>query len=236
MEINNINNIYELPEECLSTIFSFLEPKDLGQITQVCKLWERVSSDNVVWKYHCSEKVKKLQRNSLKGKVRTLVYDAKDKIQFVIENEDSTVTGLFGGVFIFFPKELIDLLKKTEIKLQTKLEELKKFLNGKETFLMKTLNPINSSSLEIMLKAGINPNLYDTSEFETPYPLMLAANYGYEKEVELLLKYGADPRLTNHRGETALDRAGRKNRENKEAIAKIKELLTSHLNKSAHFA
>jgi len=38
-------------------------------------------------------------------------------------------------------------------------------------------------------------------------PLMLAAQYGYNEVVELLLKLDADPSLTDSRGDTARDRA-----------------------------
>lgn len=69
--------------------------------------------------------------------------------------------------------------------------------------------------MELILKAGANPNVKAKSNVETityyrdtkvigETPLHLAAAYGSKEMIELLLKYNADPSLKDDRGESPL--------------------------------
>lgn len=49
---NSIND--QLPAEVLCAIFSFLDPKDLGNIATVCKQWREHASENIVWRRVCT--------------------------------------------------------------------------------------------------------------------------------------------------------------------------------------
>jgi ankyrin repeat protein len=59
-------------------------------------------------------------------------------------------------------------------------------------------------SLTALLDAGAVPN---RSSAEGTTPLMMAAGYGYTDMVQILLRRGANPRLTDLHGMTALDLA-----------------------------
>jgi ankyrin repeat protein len=60
--------------------------------------------------------------------------------------------------------------------------------------------------VEELLKRGASPNVQiHSTGFSGWTPLHLAAMHGLKDHVELLLRYGADPTITNDEGQTALD-------------------------------
>jgi hypothetical protein len=68
--------------------------------------------------------------------------------------------------------------------------------------LMHAIHKAEIASVDALLDVHADPNRAAPSG-ETP--LMMAAGYGYTDIVELLLKRGADPRITDRKGESALD-------------------------------
>ncbi len=48
--MSTIASINPLPNDVLLTIFSYQEPEDLGRDERVCKKWQKVSNDDVLWK------------------------------------------------------------------------------------------------------------------------------------------------------------------------------------------
>ena len=58
------------------------------------------------------------------------------------------------------------------------------------------------ASMVALLDSGADPNAPDPHGVT---PLMMAAGYGYTDMVQILLKRGADPRLRDRDGSTALD-------------------------------
>lgn len=61
--------------------------------------------------------------------------------------------------------------------------------------------------LELLLKAGANPNVQGRADAVTYTPLMAAAKMGRDPVINLLVKYKADVNLKTARGTTALDMA-----------------------------
>jgi len=47
-ESNTLINMY-FPDELFTKIFSYLEAEDLGSVSLVCKLWNRIASDKNLW-------------------------------------------------------------------------------------------------------------------------------------------------------------------------------------------
>ena len=68
--------------------------------------------------------------------------------------------------------------------------------------LMHAIHKNQIAAVAALLDVRANPNAAAPTG-ETP--LMMAAGYGQTAIVQLLLKRGADPRLTDRRGESALD-------------------------------
>lgn len=206
-----------LPEEALATIFSFLKPRDLAKVSLVCELWNRVGSDDVVWK----------QQSQLPGKnLKETLKERNSIIQFVIQNEEAEIIGHFSTTKKIFPKELVEFLKNPEINIGEKSKALDDHLNKKievvcpyngQTIPMSMFQFIlpymshddgNYLGLEILLKAGANPNLIDRNFPAISTPLINAAFHQQVQAVKILLKNGADPSLTNNFGQTASRVAG----------------------------
>ena len=70
------------------------------------------------------------------------------------------------------------------------------------TPLMHAIHTHQNASVAALLDAGADPNRGDDKNVT---PLMMAAGYGYDDTVRLLLARGADPRVKRPNGETALD-------------------------------
>ena len=70
------------------------------------------------------------------------------------------------------------------------------------TPLMHAIHKHQNASVTALLDVGADPNRADAQDVT---PLMMAAGYGYDDTVRLLLGRGADPRVRRTNGETALD-------------------------------
>ena len=72
------------------------------------------------------------------------------------------------------------------------------------TALQHAIHKNQAASVSALLEGGAYPNSRGGSRMT---PLMMAAGYGQEQILRLLLKKGADPRLRNPQGEAAVDLA-----------------------------
>lgn len=233
MEIN-LNFLEKIPEECLTSIFSFLAQKDLGTAARVCKLWERVSSDDMSWKNHSSSEIIKLEGINLKEKLKS----AHDKISHVIQNKEAKIY-LFTQPRKIFSDELITSITDPQKEVKEKLNLINNFLENKikeiknllTLAILDILYPEDYVSLEILLKAGLNPNNIQYRSQSFGSPLIAAAYYEDASAIELLLRYGADPSLENSQKKTALDVLGTYYKSDPEKVKRIKNLLCHTVSK-----
>lgn len=235
-----INNV--LPDEILLQFFSLLDPQDLGKVAQVCERWQKLSLDNYIWKPLVNQLPKKYQElpcRLLKDKFVAFQNDAKEKINFVLQNADAQFKpNQFNDSQKIFTDKLIILLKYSNKTGKEKIEALDKEINGERSFFDKCQNcnkggyikynllthlcsdrwVDNKKPVEILLKAGANPNLVKPNNlsFMNLSPLMEASSSSGPLDhrlVELLLKYGGDPFFANPNGNTAYQLAIEKDRQ-----------------------
>lgn len=190
----------------------FFTTKDLGIVAEVCQLWKNVTSDDTLWKHYCNDEVKKLKSNSFKDKLK----EARDRIQFILQNEKAEVD-IYNDFCDeprrhIFSEELINSLKDPQLDISEKLKKVKKYFDEVKAknscplihdvlYSIHNLD-INNLGLEIMLKAGADPNITDERSYT---PLMIAVRNENIEAINILLNYGADPSLQNEEGKQAID-------------------------------
>ena len=86
------------------------------------------------------------------------------------------------------------------------LEQLDLRIDVDNLFYFITTNDLYK--IELLLKAGVNPNekTYDTNNFQS-YPILIAFQFSNSDVAEFLIKYGADIKLTDQNGNTILHSA-----------------------------
>lgn len=139
-------DINVLPEETLLHVFSFLKPQELCAIAPVCKLWNRVSSDDSIWRKICKEELPenylKLPEILLKDKFLLHGKEEKERIDYVLSNSEAKVymgpeyyedsAGVAHEKQVYdriFSEKLIDLLKDPKRNRKEKIDVLGKEVN-----------------------------------------------------------------------------------------------------------
>lgn len=214
-------NINDLPLETLMYIFSFLGSLDLGKVSLVSRQWKTVSSDEFLWKRFIRELPANFQE--LPGKILCEKFmgcqkkwkaqiEAAMKISQGIQLPRSLIdlqpTNIEKPVYedTTFSAELVLLLKNSSITLKERIEALEEWLNGQYPFISKLFKWKNialKEDIEMVLKAGANPNLKpqfaQLERLALPQflqlerlPLYCAVDDANYEVIELLLKYDAN--------------------------------------------
>lgn len=203
-----------LSEDALLHIFSFLKCKDLGVVAQVSKLWDCLSSDDYIWRSLYREEVSNHCQGfvGLKDKFKKNIHDKwQEQINYALENRAIIVDfNMIQDNHQIFSDHLISILNDSSKSLREKNRALHVHLDSPRfpsppLFTFSVMPWDTSKIVEMLLKAGANPNISIDDHLATP--LMRASYYGKLNIVKLLLDNGADPSIKNSNDHTAWDLA-----------------------------
>lgn len=211
-----LNDIIQ-DKNLLQIIFDSLNPEDLMKIAPVCQIWKGASSEDRLWepivREELPEKFQKLACEILKDKFVAYLNDGKERIDLVLKHADTQVE-IFKGIYVnLFSRELVNFLKVPTKTKKEKIHALDAELNIARIFNILPSHPIKlhllqhlclnkkTEAIEILLKAGANPNLINNGV--TPF-MNAVATKDFEL-IKLLLEYGGNPKLENSKGKSALD-------------------------------
>lgn len=200
----------------LMHMFSFLDRPDLGKAAQVCKDWNRISSDDFVWRSWVQElpdNYQDLPQETLKEKYGQCQIKWKEQIEAALKIADGILNPNKGQTKweekptypgTKFPKKFVDLLNDLTITRKEKIEALEKWLNSGDKnspYIMNFITQeINSKEhMELALKAGANPNLCNYN-YDNTFPLFYLIYDRNFELIELLLNHGADINIRKPEG------------------------------------
>lgn len=209
VDLNNYIKI--LPKDLLETIFTFLDNStQLGRVAAVSLYWEKLSSSDAVWKEISKtvpKRVRTISNELLKDQLKAYMELCRQSVDDAIAYNDKLRSRPFQHYGCnFFDIAFIEYLKSGEVQLKEKSEAITKWLDER-----------------VIQGCGERFTLLE-------HTVQLASISGFEEDLHLLLKLGADPNRRNldDTNETAFFNLFRHN--NKYRLRVVKKLIDAGLN------